>query len=131
MTLEPDSSAVSAASPPECVKRPSVDELYGAYENKVYRRTDRLFFILLGVQWLVGIVFALVISPHAWSGAISWTHPHVYAAVLLGGACSFFPFRKVPFAEWRSSTRNPSPWRKIRAWRRLTFCPSSWIWVPA
>jgi len=68
-----------------------VDELYGAYEGKVYRRTDRLFFILLGVQWLVGILFALVISPHAWSGANSSIHPHVYAAVLLGGACSFFP----------------------------------------
>src|SRR6185295_14288134 len=91
MSPKPDSSAISAAGPPECVKRPSVEELYGAYEDKVYRRTDRLFFILLGVQWLVGILFALLISPHAWSGAISSTHPHVYAAILLGGACSLFP----------------------------------------
>jgi signal transduction histidine kinase len=91
MMPQPDSSPVPSVSPPECVKRPSVEELYGAYEDKVYRRTDRLFFILLGVQWLVGILFALLISPHAWSGAISSTHPHVYAAILLGGACSLFP----------------------------------------
>src|SRR5688572_16610650 len=69
----------------------TVDERYRAYEDHVYRRTDRLFFILLGAQWLVGIVFAVIVSPHAWSGAVSSMHPHVYAAVLLGGAFCFFP----------------------------------------
>src|SRR6266850_7930905 len=80
-----------ASAAPNGPKALTLDERYRAYEDKVYRRTDRLFFILLGVQWLVGIVFAIVISPRAWSGAMSSTHPHVYAAVLLGGVFCLFP----------------------------------------
>ena len=92
MTPQPDpASAASLVGHAESRPRPSVDELYHAYEDKVYRRTDRLFFILMGVQWLVGVLFAIVISPHAWRGALNSVHPHVYAAVLLGGACCFFP----------------------------------------
>src|ERR1043166_5477074 len=45
----------------------------------------------MAAQWVVGIVFAVVISPRAWSGAISSRHPHVYAAVLLGGIFCLFP----------------------------------------
>ena len=81
----------------ESGKRLTVDGLYRAYEDKVYRRTDRLFFLLMAVQWVVGILFAVIVSPRAWSGATSSTHPHVYAAVLLGGVCCFFPM----IAIWR------------------------------
>ena len=88
-TLDP--RAVSTANPAICAQRPSVDELYHGYEDKVYRRIDRLFFILLAVQWVVGIVFAFVVSPRTWNGAMSATHPHVYAAVVLGGVFCFFP----------------------------------------
>jgi len=91
MSSQAASSVASVIGHAGCERRPSVDELYRAYEDKVYRRTDRLFFILLAVQWVVGILFAVVISPHAWSGSVSSVHPHVYAAVLLGGACCFFP----------------------------------------
>jgi signal transduction histidine kinase len=69
----------------------TVDDLYRGYEDTVYRRTDRLFFILMGVQWLFGVLLAIIVSPRAWSGASSSMHPHVYAAVLIGGACCFFP----------------------------------------
>lgn len=91
MIAEVDPSPAPTATSAECAPRPTVDELYRAYEDKVYRRIDRLFFILLAVQWLVGILFAVVISPRAWSGAASSMHPHVYAAVLLGGAFCIFP----------------------------------------
>ena len=43
------------------------------------------------LQWLAGIVFALWVSPLAWAGSTSQTHAHVWAAVVLGGAISFFP----------------------------------------
>jgi len=91
MTCKSDTSLLPIPSADNCAKHPTVDELYTAYEDKVYRRVDRLFFILMAVQWVVGILFALVISPRAWSGAISSMHPHVYAAVLLGGVFCFFP----------------------------------------
>jgi len=83
---------IDPAIPPAAgAKRATVDELYLAYEDKVYRRTDRLFFLLLGLQWLVGVLFAFVVSPRAWSGATSSTHPHVYAAILLGGLFCLVP----------------------------------------
>jgi signal transduction histidine kinase len=91
MTPNSETSVVLASVLAEGSKRPSVDELFRAYEDRVYRRTDRLFFILLIVQWLVGILFACIVSPRAWSGAISSVHPHVYAAVLVGGMCCLFP----------------------------------------
>src|SRR6266566_668645 len=82
---------VPVSVPPGSAGASSVDELYHAYEDKVYRRTDRFFFILMALQWLVGILFAAVVSPRAWSGANSSVHPHIYAAILLGGLFCFFP----------------------------------------
>jgi PAS domain S-box-containing protein len=62
-------------------------------ENRqtIYRNTDHLFAVLMVVQWLAGIVAALVISPHTWIGTVSKTHVHVWAAIFLGGAISFLP----------------------------------------
>ncbi|HYT92115.1 MAG TPA: histidine kinase dimerization/phospho-acceptor domain-containing protein, partial [Gemmataceae bacterium] len=53
------------------------------------RRTDRLFAVLMIVQWVAGILVALWISPRTWAGAVSEIHPHVWAAVLLGGIVTF------------------------------------------
>src|SRR5438093_1931618 len=84
-------SPVPLPVPAGSAKRFTVDELYDRYEDKVYRRTDRFFFILMVLQWVVGILFAVLVSPRAWSGATSSVHPHIYAAVLLGGVFCFFP----------------------------------------
>ena len=65
--------------------------LFHQHRDEACRRTDRLFAILLAFEWLAGIVMALWISPRTWAGEISRTHAHVYAAVFLGGAISFFP----------------------------------------
>jgi hypothetical protein len=101
-----DSSAIPGTNSVESARRPTVGELYQAYEDKVYRRTDRLFFILLGVQWVVGIAFAAVISPRAWRGAVSSTHPHVYAAILLGGVFCLFPMLLIRRLPGRALTRH-------------------------
>src|SRR4051812_47027730 len=69
----------------------SVADLFHQAEQLVFRRTDRLFFILFAIQWLAGIVFALKVSPYAWAGATSSIHLHVYAAIFLGGACCLVP----------------------------------------
>jgi two-component system, sensor histidine kinase and response regulator len=37
------------------------------------------------LQWFAAIVVALWISPRAWAGTSSYIHPHVWAAVFLGG----------------------------------------------
>ncbi|HEV8603749.1 MAG TPA: response regulator [Tepidisphaeraceae bacterium] len=66
-------------------------ELYEAHQQGIYRRTDRIFAILMAVQWVFGIVAAIFISPHTWVGTTSHTHPHVWAAILLGGAINTLP----------------------------------------
>jgi signal transduction histidine kinase len=68
-----------------------IEQLYQAHRQRVYRRTDRVFARLMIVQWIAGVVFALWISPKAWSGTVSQTHLHVWAALLLGGGITFFP----------------------------------------
>src|SRR5260370_41482799 len=66
-------------------------ELLVEHQNNVYTQTSRLFTILMVVQWVAGIAAAVWISPRAWSGPNSDVHPHVWLAVLLGGAITILP----------------------------------------
>jgi signal transduction histidine kinase/DNA-binding response OmpR family regulator len=65
--------------------------LYAAHRQAIYRRTDRIFGTLMAVQFLFGVVMALVLSPRTWEGTSSAVHPHVWAAVFLGGVISGLP----------------------------------------
>jgi signal transduction histidine kinase/DNA-binding response OmpR family regulator len=65
--------------------------LFEQHAQSIYRRTDRLFAVLLFCQWLAGIVVALLVSPRAWAGAASQIHVHVWAALVLGGAIVSLP----------------------------------------
>jgi signal transduction histidine kinase len=65
--------------------------LFEESQNQIHRRADRAFAWLMLIQWVAGIVFAVVISPRTWIGASSQTHIHVWAAIFLGGAISGFP----------------------------------------
>jgi len=66
-------------------------ELFAAHKHEIHTRTDRLFAGLMALQWVGGILFAVWVSPLAWSGTTSSTHLHVWAAVVLGGLISLFP----------------------------------------
>jgi len=65
--------------------------LFVENQQTIYRNTDHLFAVLMIVQWLAGIVAALWISPRTWIGTTSKTHVHVWAAIFLGAAITFFP----------------------------------------
>ena len=54
----------------------------------------------MALQWVGGIVFALWVSPLAWSGSTSRTHVHVWAAVVLGGLISLFPGAAGAVSAW-------------------------------
>ena len=56
-----------------------------------YERADRLFLVLLLIQWAAAVVTALLISPTAWAGTAERVHIHVWAALLLGGAIAALP----------------------------------------
>jgi signal transduction histidine kinase len=83
----------SAHTNPEVAAATSVRAgvLFAEYQREIYKRTDRLFAGLMGLQWIAGIVFAVWVSPLAWSGPVSRIHLHVWAAIILGGLVSLFP----------------------------------------
>lgn len=60
------------------------DELYQEYLRQTYVQTDRLFIILMVLQYLAGIVLAFWVTPLTWDGANSHVHPHVITALILG-----------------------------------------------
>ena len=99
--MTPDSSKPTPAAP-----APSrADVLFDEYQRDIYRRTDRLFAWLMGFQWIAGIVFALWVSPLAWSGTVSSIHLHVWAAVVLGGIVCLFPALLAILRPGQPSTR--------------------------
>ncbi|HEY4328955.1 MAG TPA: ATP-binding protein [Phycisphaerae bacterium] len=80
-------------------------ELYHIHRQSIYRRTDRVFAILMIVQWLFGIVAAAIISPLTWAGSTSSIHPHVWAAVFLGASISGLPIILAIFKPGHPVTR--------------------------
>jgi PAS domain S-box-containing protein len=67
------------------------DTLFREHQKLVFRQVDRLFAGLLVVQWLAAVTVAIWVSPLAWAGLASQTHPHVLAALLLGGGIVSLP----------------------------------------
>lgn len=62
-----------------------------------YRHTDGLFAWLMVLQWIFGVATALWLSPSTWKGNAASIHPHVLAAVFLGGVIVSLPV----FMAWR------------------------------
>ncbi|WP_146436260.1 PAS domain S-box protein [Blastopirellula retiformator] len=73
--------------------------------ENIYRNTDRLFAVLMPFQWICGIIATACASPWAWSGQSSYTHPHVWLAMLGGGLCCLLPCYLAIFRPGRLSTR--------------------------
>lgn len=67
------------------------EQLFLAQHTENAARVDRLFAGLMAVQWLACVAAALWIAPLTWIGAESRIHPHLWAAVFLGGALSLGP----------------------------------------
>jgi len=82
------------------------ETLFRAHQRQIYTRTDRTFVALMLVQWVAAIGIALTVSPRAWAGAQSYTHPHVWAALLLGGAITLVPVGFGLLRSGETSTRH-------------------------
>ena len=54
-------------------------------------RIDRMFAMLLVVEYLAGIFAALAVSPYAWEGKERVLHMHVWVAVLGGAGIIILP----------------------------------------
>jgi PAS domain S-box-containing protein len=82
-----------------------VKELYTEHHQAIFKRTDRMFAVLMGIQWMAAIAAALWLSPETWAGAESQVHIHVWAAVFLGAALSIFPITLALTRPGKTSTR--------------------------
>lgn len=63
------------------------DESY----RKLCVDNDRVFALLLALQWVAAIAVALIVSPRTWIGEQNLVNVHVYAALILGGLLSVVP----------------------------------------
>jgi PAS domain S-box-containing protein len=67
------------------------EEIFQQHRKEIYRHTDHFLAKFMALQWVAGILFALIVSPHTWVGQASHIHLHVWAAIFLGGLISAFP----------------------------------------
>jgi PAS domain S-box-containing protein len=82
------------------------ESLFREHQQSIYKHTDRMFAILMSVQWVAGVAASLWISPKTWAGSSSQTHLHVWAAVFLGNTISLFPVALAIFRPGKASTRH-------------------------
>src|SRR4051812_1068385 len=78
------------------------EAIFAAVEQKSHVEIDRLFAVLMLLQWITAIIIAFVVSPKTWIGDEAQVHIHVWAAVLLGGALSGLP---ILFAQMMPGSR--------------------------
>lgn len=79
------------------------------YQEQVKTRrvsADRMFAVLMIVQWLFAIALAMFVSPYAWAGKVREFHPHVYAAVFMGGGIALFPVLMAIYLPGRVATNH-------------------------
>ncbi|MBI3863401.1 MAG: hypothetical protein HY290_16040, partial [Planctomycetia bacterium] len=74
-------------------------------QQQIYRRTDRMFALLMPLQWAGAIIGAFWLSPQTWEGATSSVHPHVWMAVVFGGILCSLPVILAWLAPGRTLTR--------------------------
>jgi hypothetical protein len=79
----------TAAETPTVAARAT--EIRDAQRTERYKRVDRMFALLLVIQYIAGVAAALAVSPYAWSGKERVLHMHVWVAVLAGAGITLLP----------------------------------------
>ena len=88
------------------VQLEKVETLFNDVQKNVFKNTDKLFILLLYLQWLGAILCALIISPKAWEGHSNYVHIHVWAAFILGFAINLAPTLLYMFDSGSALTRH-------------------------
>ena len=86
-----------APSDPADLRR--AQELFRLQWQSNAQRTDRMFAVLMVLQWIAAVVVSLILSPRTWNGSESSIHPHVWLSVFFGGALTSLPI----YLAWRHS----------------------------
>lgn len=69
-------------------------------------RVDRMFAVLLAIQYVAGIAGALFVSPYAWEGKVRVLHMHVWVAVIGGAGIAILPILLAIFRPGTTLTRH-------------------------
>jgi two-component system sensor histidine kinase/response regulator len=69
----------------------TAQRLFHEHRQVIYKRTDRMFVVLMPVQWLAAIAIALWLTPRTWTGSSSQLHPHLWSALYFGFTISVLP----------------------------------------
>jgi len=70
-----------------------------------YAQCDQMFAVLLFIEWLGGVLTALLVSPTSWEGVSSNTHIHVVLSIWLGMAIIVLPIALAYFYSGTAITR--------------------------
>jgi signal transduction histidine kinase len=81
-------------------------KLYSSMRTENYVRTDRQFAYLMIAQWIFAIGCSIVLTPAAYSGTVATLHPHVWAALVLGGLLTFLPCSFITLRPGETITRH-------------------------
>ncbi|MEM7228790.1 MAG: ATP-binding protein [Planctomycetota bacterium] len=65
--------------------------LFESELDKSRRHADRMFAVLMAIQFVGAVVAVLVLSPRTWIGAQSAVHVHVWATIGLGAVLALLP----------------------------------------
>jgi diguanylate cyclase (GGDEF)-like protein/PAS domain S-box-containing protein len=66
-------------------------EIVARAYRSIRRETNRLFAALMLCQWFGAVAVAWWLTPQTYHGGQSSVHPHVFAALFLGGLITLFP----------------------------------------
>jgi hypothetical protein len=70
------------------------------------KKVDRMFAVLLIVEWVVMIIAAIVVSPYAWEGKDRVLHMHVWVAILGGAGITILPVMLALLRPGKTLTRH-------------------------
>ncbi|WP_345685382.1 ATP-binding protein [Novipirellula caenicola] len=79
---------------------------FDQHAASIFRRTDRMFAVLMGLQWIVAIAVAIWFSPHTWDGDQRSIHPHLIIAIVGGGVLASLPVAMALVFPGRTMTRH-------------------------
>ncbi len=68
-----------------------VKQLYQLHHYDVCKQTDRLFSILLPIQWVAALACSIFVSPHLWVSDPLMVEHSFHAAFIIGGIITLIP----------------------------------------
>ena len=82
LTVAPSSSSRLACRAQEILRES---------RRRIYARTDRMFAVVMLLQWAGTMIAAACLPPTTWDGDAGRLHPHINLAVFFGGAVCALP----------------------------------------